>query len=123
MAHFARIEDNIVQQVVVINNLELQDVNGNEVEAQGIAFCQTLFGAESEWKQTSYHGNIRKNFAGIGYTFDAARDAFIAPKPFNSWILDEETCQWTSPVPYPDEEGSWGWDEESLSWIELLTGD
>jgi hypothetical protein len=93
MAHFAQLENNIVTQVIVVNNNELLD-NGVESEAKGIAFCQSLFGGT--WIQTSYNGNIRKNYAGIGYTYDPTRDAFIAPK-FNCHpeeTLDETTCRW-----------------------------
>lgn len=94
MAHFAQIDDNnVVIQVVVINNNELLDSDGNEQESLGIAFCEKLFGTNN-WKQTSYNGSIRKNYAGIGYTFDEGRDAFIAPQPAENWVLDESTCTW-----------------------------
>lgn len=93
MAHFAQLDDNnTVLQVIVVHNNELLDENGQESEAKGIAFCQSLFGGN--WKQTSYNGNFRKNYAGIGFTYDEPRDAFIAPKPEGNWILDEEICQW-----------------------------
>lgn len=93
MAHFAQLnETNIVQQVIVVHNNELLD-NGIESESKGIQFCQSLFGGN--WIQTSYNGNIRKNYAGIGYTYDAQRDAFIPPKPTEGeWILNEDTCRW-----------------------------
>lgn len=92
MAHFAELdENNLVKQVIVVHNNELLD-NGVESEAKGIAFCQSLFGGN--WKQTSYNGNIRKNYAGIGYTYDEERDAFIPPKPEGDWVLNEDTCQW-----------------------------
>lgn len=94
MAHFAQLDDNnIVTQVIVVANQELLD-NGVESEAKGIAFCQSLFGGN--WKQTSYNGNIRKNYAGIGYTYDAGRDAFIAPSPqcHPEVSLNEDTCRW-----------------------------
>ena len=67
--------------------------------------------------QTSYNGNIRKNFAGIGYTYDLARDAFIAPKPYASWVLNETTCRWEAPTPYPDDGNSYSWDESTTSWV------
>lgn len=92
MAHFARLENNTVTEVIVIHNNELL-VDGVESEAKGIEFCQSLFGGD--WKQTSYNGTIRKNYAGIGYTYDESRDAFIAPKCHDEAILDEATCQWT----------------------------
>ena len=94
MAHFAQLDEtNIVTQVIVVNNDELLD-NGVESEAKGIAFCQSLLGGT--WVQTSYNGNIRKNYAGIGYSYDATRDAFIAPKAncHPEETLDEETCRW-----------------------------
>jgi len=117
MAHFAELDDNnIVKQVIVVANEELLD-NEVESEAKGIAFCQTLLGGN--WKQTSYNGNIRKNYAGIGYTYDANRDAFIAPKPFESWVLNEDTCRWDAPIPYPTDGKPYHWDEDSLSWVEL----
>jgi hypothetical protein len=117
MAHFAKLENNIVTQVIVVNNAELLD-DGVESENKGIAFCQSLF--DGNWIQTSYNGNIRKNYACIGHTYDATRDAFIAPKPFNSWILDEDTCRWQAPIPTPVVEGKfYGWSEDNLSWIEI----
>ena len=115
MAHFAKInENNIVEQVIVVDNRELL-VDGIETESKGIEFCQSLF--EGNWKQTSYNGTIRKNYAGLDYVYDAARDAFIPPKPFNSWVLDEETCLWKSPAPYPVDENSYTWDEDTTSWV------
>lgn len=93
MAHFAELDaTNTVTQVIVVHNNELLD-NGVESEAKGIAFCQSLFGGN--WVQTSYNASIRKNFAGIGYTYDSVRDAFIPPKPEEGeWILNEDTCRW-----------------------------
>lgn len=93
MAHFAQLnENNVVTQVIVVHNNELL-VDGIEQEAKGIEFCQSLFGGT--WVQTSYNNNIRKNFAGIGYTYDAQRNAFIAPQPEGEgWTLDEDTCVW-----------------------------
>ena len=102
MAHFAEIEtDNTVLRVIVVHNNELLDESGVEQEAKGAAFCQSLFGGT--WVQTSYNGTIRKNFAGAGFTYDTARDAFIPPKPFDDWVLDEQTCQWVDPNPNPTE--------------------
>ena len=95
MAHFAEIdENNIVLRVIVVANEELLDSQNVEQEALGAAFCISLFGGGT-WKQTSYNNNIRKNYAGVGYTFDQSRDAFIPPKPDGDWVLDEETCQWS----------------------------
>jgi len=93
MAHFAKLdENNVVTTVVVVNNSELL-VNGVESEAKGVEFLISLFG-DSNWKQTSYNGNFRKNYAGIGYTYDPDRDAFIPLKPDGNYVLDEQTCQW-----------------------------
>jgi len=116
MAHFAQLnEQNIVTQVIVVANEELLE-NGIESETKGIAFCQSLFGGT--WKQTSYNGSIRKNYAGIGDTYDSERDAFIAPQPFPSWALVEETCHWECPVAYPTDGKKYHWDESTLTWIE-----
>lgn len=119
MAHFAQLnKQNIVTQVIVVANEELLD-NGIESDAKGVAFCQSLFGGE--WKQTSYNRNIRKNFAGIGYTYDSQRDAFIAPQPYPSWTLNEETCRWDSPVAMPTDGKLYQWDEATTNWIEVQT--
>lgn len=117
MAHFAKLdENNIVTQVIVIHNNELLDENGQESEEKGIVFCQSLF--DGNWVQTSYNATFRKNFAGIGFFYDEKLDAFIPPKPCNSWILDDETGKWNAPIPQPEpEEGIiWVWNEEELSW-------
>jgi len=116
MAHFAQInEDNQVVQVIVINNSNIINSSGTEVEQQGVEFCKNLCGQDTHWIQTSYNSNFRKNFAGIGFTYDQQRDAFIPQKPFNSWILNEETCRWIAPVPHPTE-GNYDWDESTISW-------
>ena len=118
MAHFAQLdENNVVLQVIVVSNSDCLDSNGQESEQAGIAFCQSLLGGN--WKQTSYNGNIRKNYAGIGYTYDQQRDAFIPPKPYASWILNEQTCLWNSPIPYPTDGKYYYWDEAAQSWIEV----
>ena len=116
MAHFAKLDGNTVTQVIVVANAELMD-NGAESEAKGIAFCQSLFGGE--WKQTSYNGSIRKNYAGIGYTYDQERDAFIEPKPYPSWVLNEATCRWDAPVPMPTDNKPYFWNETNQSWYEV----
>jgi hypothetical protein len=119
MAHFAEIgTDSTVLRVIVVHNNELLDESGVEQEAKGAAFCQSLFGGA--WKQTSYNSSFRKNFAGTGFVYDEARDAFIAPRPYASWILDEESCQWQPPVPAPDDGKRYRWDEETTSWIEVI---
>jgi hypothetical protein len=95
MAHFAQIDGNqIVTQVIVVGNKDCSDAFGTEKEHIGAAFCESLLGGV--WKQTSYNGRIRKNYAGIGYTYDSTRDAFIPPKPEGNWTLNEETCLWES---------------------------
>ena len=114
MAHFAELINGIVARVIVVSNADTES-NGVEDGAIGAAFCHNLLGGE--WLQTSYNGNMRKNYAGIGYTYDAARDAFIAPKPFASWVLDEATCRWVAPVAMPSAGGPWAWDEDTESWI------
>jgi hypothetical protein len=119
MAHFAKLnENNNVLAVHVVNN-DVITINGIESEQAGINFLTKLHG-HTLWKQTSYNGNIRKNYAGIGFTYDATRDAFIPPKPFNSWVLDEDTCQWQAPTPMPTTEGKfYYWSEDDLSWREI----
>lgn len=126
MAHFAQVdENNVVLQVIVVNNSEILDGQGAEREELGISFCQSLFGSETRWVQTSYNANFRKNYAGIGFSYDSGRDAFIAPKPYPSWILNEDTCQWQAPIPYPSDGGSYVWDESSTgsptyqTWVEV----
>jgi len=118
MAHFAKLENNVVTQVIVVSNQDILDEKGQESEELGIAFCSNLLGGT--WKQTSYNGTIRKNYAGIGYTYDEGRDAFIAPKPFASWVLDEETCQWKAPVDMPTDDKRYTWNEETTSWDEVV---
>ena len=125
MAHFAEIVNGIVARVIVVSNADTSS-NGVEDGAIGAAFCHNLLGGE--WVQTSYNtyggvhsaggAELRKNYAGIGYTYDTARDAFIAPKPYASWVLDETTCRWGAPVAMPSE-GLWMWDEATVSWVEL----
>lgn len=120
MAHFAQLDDdNVVLQVIVVHNNECKDVDGNESEAVGVAFCKSLLGETTRWKQTSYNASIRKNYAGIGYQYDPIRDAFIPPKPFASWSLDEATCQWNPPVEMPTDGKMYNWDEATTSWIEV----
>lgn len=115
MAHFAELdENNVVKQVLVVHNNELLE-DGVEKESKGVVFLQSLFG-HNRWKQTSYNGNMRKNYAGVGFFYDATKDAFIPPKPFASWTLDENLCKWTPPVPYPNDGNFYYWDEPSLSW-------
>lgn len=114
MAHYAQIDaNNVVTQVVVIDNKDTADASGVEKEHIGAAFCERLFGGT--WKQTSYNGNIRKNYAGIGYTYRSDIDAFVAPKPFASWILNAD-AQWEAPVAMPTDGQMYTWDEATTSW-------
>jgi len=135
MATFAKLNsENIVEQVISIHNNELLD-NGIESEQKGIQFLKSLYGQDTNWKQTSYNTRggkhyladnsglsdtqnkaFRKNHAGIGYAYDETRDAFISPKSYNSWILNENTCQWEAPVLYPSDGQLYKWNEETLSW-------
>jgi len=116
MASFAKIGlNNKVIAVHSVVNEVLHDSNGIEREDIGIDFLTKLHGYPI-WKQTSYNNNFRKNHAGIGYTYDETRDAFIAPKPFNSWILNEDTCKWESPISYPQDGNMYKWNEQTLSW-------
>ena len=108
MAHFAEIDiTNTVTRVIVVHD---------SLESTGAEWCHDTFGGT--WVQTSYNGRIRKNFAGIGYTYDPARDAFIPPQPYPSWTLAEETCLWQPPVPMP-QDGLYEWDEDTLSWLPI----
>ena len=121
MAHFAKIENGVVTQVIVVANKDTADASGVEKEHIGAAFCERLLGGE--WKQTSYNGNMRKNYAGIGYTYNAGIDAFVPPKPFASWVLDNDTAQWNAPVAMPADAGTgdppkrYTWDEPTTSWV------
>ena len=121
MAYFAKLgTGNIVEQVISINNAVITDANGVEQEQLGVDFINKLYNTRDVWKQTSYNNNIRKNYAGIGYHYDQARDAFIPPKPFDSWILNEDTCRWESPIPYPQDNNKYTWNEAIKNW-ELVT--
>ena len=111
MAHFAKLGiGNIVERVEVVSN----DIA--TTEQAGADFLNNLYKTRDVWKQTSYNNNIRKNYAGIGFKYDQARDAFIAPKPFNSWILNEDTCQWEAPVAKPDDGQDYNWNETNQTW-------
>jgi hypothetical protein len=127
MAHFCQLdENNVVTQVIVVDNKDCADATGVEKESIGVAFCERLFGGT--WKQTSYNGNFRKNYAGIGYTYNSDLDAFVPPKPFASWLLNEETAQWEAPVAMPEDAGTgeppkrYSWDEATTSWVEVEQG-
>ena len=116
MAHFAELDaNNVVLRVVVVDNKDTSNAAGVEKEYIGAAFLENVLGGT--WKQTSYNGNMRKNYAGVGYTYDAQRDAFVPPKPFASWVLDENTCQWAAPVAQPNDGQIYQWNEESQTWV------
>lgn len=122
MAHFAELdENNVVLRVIVVSNADALDENGSESETVGAVFCQNLFGGT--WVQTSYNGNIRKNYAGVGYTYDAALDAFVPPKIYPSWVLNSDTAQWEAPVPMPSDGKRYRWDEPTVSWVEFVEGE
>jgi hypothetical protein len=118
MAHFAKLnENNVVTEVHVVNN-DVITIDGVESEQAGIDFLTGLHG-HAKWKQTSYNGNFKKNYASIGSMYDETRDAFIPPKPFTSWILNEETCSWEPPIAYPLDEKQYSWFEHNQEWIEI----
>jgi hypothetical protein len=121
MAHFARInENNIVDEIIVIGNEDCQNLDFPESELVGQEFI-TSIGLSGNWKQTSYNGNFRKKYAGVGDTFDENRDAFITSKPFTSWILNEETCVWEAPIERPSDGKFYRWNEDEQSWEEVIT--
>ena len=123
MSHFAKIDkDNVVIHISVVDNKDILDNSGYESEVIGIAYLQSVHGNNTNyrWKQTSYNGTFRKNYAGVGYTYDSTRDAFIAPQNYPSWILNKTTCQWESPVAYPDDDKVYAWDELTTNWVESV---
>ena len=132
MAHFAQLDDkNIVTRVIVVKNDDITDSNGNEIESIGVAFCQKLLGAETNWKKTSYNRNIRGNYAGVGHTYMtnvatlgvASTDIFISPQPYPSWSIGVGTARWYAPIDGPptltDSEEAAGkfyiWDEDAYN--------
>ncbi len=139
MAYFAKLNsENIVETVISINNTVITDSNGIEQEQLGVDFINQLYKTNDIWKKTSYNTKggkyfnsdntlgdqskaFRKNYAGIGYIYDSNRDAFIPPKPYNSWVLNESTCLWNAPVAYPQDGKRYTWNEEILNW-ELMNG-
>ena len=118
MAHFAKLDDNnVVLEVHVVSNDALDPSNEEE---SGIAFLTEWSGGHSNWKQTSYNGTFRKHYAGVNFTYNESLDAFIPPKPFSSWVFDEENYLWVSPVERPTEGGLYSWNESTLSWDEVI---
>jgi len=117
MAYFAKLgTGNIIEAVISINNSVITDSNGIEQEKLGLDFINKLYNTRDVWKQTSYNRTFRKNFAGIGYEYDQTRNAFIPPKPYNSWILNEDTCNWEAPVSKPQDDNRYTWNESTLTW-------
>jgi len=121
MAHFAKLNDNnIVIDINVVSNEAINNLPFPESEPIGIQFLTEWSNGHTNWKQTSYNSNFRKHYAGIGFTYNSNLDAFISPQPYSSWSLDETTCDWISPIPYPTDEKLYTWDEETLTWIETI---
>jgi len=115
MAHFAELdENNVVKQVIVVHNNELLDDEGQENEAKGVEFCSSLFG-HTNWVQTSYNDSVRKQFAGVGFTYDDVNDIFVAPQPYPSWSLDDNS-DWQPPTPMPEDDNIYSWNEDTQSW-------
>jgi hypothetical protein len=115
MAHFAELdENNVVKQVIVVHNNELLDDEGQENEAKGVEFCSSLFG-HTNWVQTSYNDSVRKQFAGVGFTYDDVNDIFVAPQPYPSWSLDDNS-DWQPPTPMPEDDNMYSWNEDTQSW-------
>ena len=112
MAHYAFLDKDGIVTEVITGRDETETVDG-------ISDWETYYGniRNQDCVRTSYNGNIRYNYAGIGFTYDEVRDAFIPPKPYESWVLDEETCQWAAPISYPEDGVMYEWDEESVEWI------
>ena len=117
MAYFAKLDEN--NYVIEVHCVANEALDSNNEEQSGIGFLTQWSNGYTNWKQTSYNNRIRKNYAGIGYTYDEIRDAFIPPKPFNSWVLNESTCRWDAPVPFPADGKKYIWNEQSLSWDEV----
>ena len=121
MAHFAKIdENNIVQQIIVVSNENCGNLDFPESESIGQGFINSI-GLEGNWKQTSYNSTFRKRYAGLDDVYDESRDAFLPLKPFPSWILNEETCLWNSPIERPTDGNLYRWNEEEQSWEEVIT--
>ena len=123
MAHFAELNlENKVIAILKVENSVITDENNKEQESLGVVFLKNLFGSDKIYKQTSYNNTFRKNYARLGDTYDETRNAFISDKPFMSWILNEDTCRYESPVPHPDPNGLetgfvYNWDEENVTWV------
>lgn len=121
MAHFAQIDsNNTVIQVIVVNNNAIDNLPFPQSEQTGIEFCQSLYGVDTRWAQTSYNASFRYNYAGQGYLFDPLAQpfgAFIPTKPYPSWLLNTNNFQWEPPIPYPNDGNPYVWDEATQSWV------
>lgn len=119
MAHFAKLEDGIVTQVIVVSDTDAPDPAPENSEPAGQAFIRDVLKLDGEWKQTSYNKSFRYNFAGPGYTYDADADAWIAPQPFPSWVVDTTTYRWVAPIPAPADADTvlYDWDEDGQAWV------
>jgi hypothetical protein len=118
MAHYAYVVDGVVERVYVLANAVITDDDGVEQEALGQAFLGDLHGLPADnFIQCSYNGNFRGNYPGVGFTYDKTLDAFIPPKPYESWVLDEDTYSWVAPIPYPGDGSDYVWDESEGSWV------
>lgn len=118
MAHYAFLDNNNTVTEVIAGRDEYETVDG-------ISDWEAYYGEFRNQRcvRTSYNGNIRKNYAGIGFTYDEGRDAFIPPQPYPSWVLNEDTCLWDAPVAYPDDGQRYEWDEDTTSWVQIDLGD
>jgi hypothetical protein len=120
MAHFAKLdENNIVLTVDVVSNDVVNNLDFPESEPIGVEFLNTLFNESYIWKQTSYNGSFRVRYAGIGYYYLEEYDAFIEPKPFDSWVINNKTIDWEAPIPYPNDGKNYKWDESVVNWVEV----
>ena len=118
MGYFAKLNDsNIVIDMAGVDNAVMDNLPFPESEPLGIAFLTEWSGGYTNWKQTSYNKSFRKNYAGIGFSYDQNLDAFIPEKPYPSWLLNINTCQWQAPVPYPNDQKPYIWDEATQSWV------
>jgi hypothetical protein len=123
MAYFAQIDEfGVVIRVISINNSVIgePEISFPQTELFGKDFILNILGFNGEWLQTSYNKSFRKNYAGVGYTYDFQLDSFVPPKPYPSWVLNESTCLWDSPIQYPNDGKHYIWDEETISWSEIV---
>lgn len=120
MAHFAKLNDlNIVETVLVVDNINLMSHENIEQEEIGIQYLKIIFGENTKWVQTSYNSNFRVRLAQHGYLYDEQRDAFIPPKPYDSWIFSNELADWIPPIPYQNDGNPYYWSEDTLEWVRI----